>query len=333
MPAIEAMFYEKMPQQKVRCLLCPHHCLLSEGQPGLCRVRMNTEGSLVSLNYGEIASLALDPIEKKPLYHFYPGKRIFSAGTFGCNLFCGFCQNHILAHGNPDTEAIKPEGLVKITRRSNVHEGSIGIAFTYNEPSIWYEYIMDVAPCLQEENLKTVLVTNGYIEQAPLEKLLPYIDAMNIDVKAFNEGFYRRNCKGQLEAVKASVEKAVEETHVEITTLLIPGENDTAEEIKELARWLASLNPDIPLHLSRYHPAYHYEKEATAPAILYRSRDIAREFLNFVYIGNLMTEENHTYCQICGGILIKRSVYQVTNMGLERGKCVHCGSQIDYIIS
>ncbi|MDD2619802.1 MAG: AmmeMemoRadiSam system radical SAM enzyme [Syntrophomonadaceae bacterium] len=332
MPAREAMFYEKMPGQKLKCMLCPHHCLLNNGQLGLCRVRINNNGSLNTLNYGEISSLALDPIEKKPLYHFFPGKKILSAGTFGCNLSCGFCQNHVLAHGNPETQAIKPEALVKITRNS-VREGSIGMAFTYNEPSIWYEYIMDTAPLLQEQNLKTVLVTNGYIEKEPLEKLLPFVDAMNIDVKAFSSDFYHHNCKGQLEAVKARVEQAAENTHVEITSLLITEENDATEEIREMAKWLASLNPNIPLHISRYHPAYKYEKEATAPAILFRSRDIAREFLNYVFIGNIILEENHTYCQVCGGLLIKRTVYQVTNMGLERGECIHCGSKVDYILA
>ncbi len=332
MPAVEAMFYEKISQNKVRCLLCPHHCLLGEGQLGLCRVRINSGQDLNTLNYGEISSLALDPIEKKPLYHFHPGKMILSAGSFGCNLFCGFCQNHSLAHGDPETQAIKPEGLVRITENT-IREGSIGLAFTYNEPGIWYEYIMETAPRLQEQGLKCVLVTNGYIEQKPLEQLLPYVDALNIDVKAFSEDFYRRNCKGQLAAVKASVEKAVEQTHVEITTLLIPGENDDPEEIRELARWMASLNPNMPLHLSRYHPAYHFEKEATAPALLYRSRDTAREFLNFVYIGNLMTEENHTCCQVCGEPLIKRNIYQVSNVGLEDGQCIYCGSEVDYIIN
>lgn len=331
MPEVEASFYEKMEEQRVKCWLCPHHCILKEGQSGLCRVRVNKEGTLFSLNYAKVASLALDPIEKKPLYHFFPGSMILSAGTYGCNLFCPYCQNYSLAHEKPPTREISPLLLTEIARQSTA-DGSIGFAFTYNEPTIWYEYVRDAAYSLKAAGLKSVLVTNGYIERAPLEELLPLVDAMNIDVKAFNDDFYRKHCKGRLEAVKATVERAVEMTHVEITTLLIPGENDEPEEIKALASWLAGLNPQIPLHLSRYHPAFKFSREATPAATLERAREIAREDLDFVYIGNVLQEENNTFCQTCGELLIERNIYQVENRGLRDGKCKACGSNIAYII-
>lgn len=300
MPAVEAMYYEKLDEQKVRCFLCPHHCLIHPGQTGICRVRANEGGRLFSLNYGEVASLALDPVEKKPLYHFFPGSMVLSTGTFGCNLSCGFCQNHSLAHGKPGTRSIDPGTLADMALAC-VQDGSVGVAFTYNEPCIWYEYIVKAAMALKEKNLKVVLVTNGFIEKTPLQELLPCVDAMNIDVKAFNNEFYTRNCKARLDPVKASVELAVGKCHVEITNLVIPGENDEIKEIGSLAGWLASLNPNIPLHLSRYHPAYHFNLPATPRETINQARDEARQYLNFVFIGNLPEEENHTYCLNCGG--------------------------------
>lgn len=332
MPITEAMFYEKLEGKKVRCLLCPHQCLLKEEQKGLCRVRVNQRGKLFSLNYGELVSLAMDPIEKKPLFHFCPGSLILSAGTFGCNLACAFCQNYVLAHENPDTRSVEPEALVTAARQYK-EEGSAGVAFTYNEPAIWYEYVRETAEKLKQENLKVVLVTNGYISKQPLEAILPYVDAMNIDVKAFNEEFYRRNCRGKLEAVQAAVETAVDKTHVEITNLVIPKENDDTDEIKALARWLASLSPDIPLHLSRYHPAYRFQREPTPERTLKQVQDAAREYLKFVYLGNLAQEENNTLCQTCGQILIRRNMFHTHILGMQNGRCSNCGSEIEYIVS
>jgi len=332
MPAKEAMFYEQSAREKLKCLLCPHHCRLREGQEGLCRVRVNREGRLLTLNYAEVASLALDPIEKKPLYHFYPGSLILSAGTFGCNLACAFCQNYSLAHEKPETRVVDSNTMVEIARQVEA-EGSIGVAFTYNEPSIWYEYVRETAEKLKEHGLQVVLVTNGYIEARPLQEILPLVDAMNIDVKAFNNDFYRQHCRGQLQPVLDTVEKAAAATHVEVTTLLIPGENDGAEEISSLARWLACLNKSIPLHLSRYHPAYKFSRAATPVESLQIARELAREHLNFVYLGNIPGEENSTPCLNCGEVLVKRSIYEVEINALEDGHCRHCGSKIDYIVS
>lgn len=331
MTAMEAMFYEKIGDERVRCNLCPHQCRLKPGQAGLCRIRTNREGVLMTHNYGEISSLALDPIEKKPLFHFYPGTYILSAGSYGCNLACSFCQNYAIAHGNPPTRFIEPEKLVEITDQSR-SKGSIGIAYTYNEPSIWYEYLMAVAPRIKERGMKNVLVTNGYIEKEPLEKLLPYIDAFNIDMKAFNKSFYPQLCSGQLQPVKDTVERiSSHEIHMEVTTLIIPGMNDSDEEISNLARWLASLNPKIVLHLSRYHPAYKLNLPPTPEATLKRVYQTAREHLDFVYTGNLPGEQNDTHCLNCGNLLIARNAYRIETKGIEQGECKQCHQKIDYI--
>lgn len=330
MADVEALYYEKLDDGVLRCVLCPHHCRLKDGQTGLCRVRVNHAGTLFSTNYGQIASLALDPIEKKPLFHFYPGSYILSAGSFGCNLSCSFCQNYLIAHGTPSTQYVEPETLAVLTGQSQ-RDGSIGLAFTYNEPSIWYEYIIEAAPRLKEQGLKTVLVTNGYIEKEPLARLLPYVDAFNIDVKAFTQHFYNELCKGRLQAVKDTVERIIGRSHVEITTLLIPGNNDSEKEIRELSVWLASLDRTTVLHLSRYHPTYKLQIPATPEATIKHAQEIASEYLDFVYAGNLPGEDNNTYCLNCGSLLIRRNAYSVQVSGVVNGHCTSCHQPTVYI--
>lgn len=325
-----ASYYATTPDGTVLCHLCPHHCSIKIGNVGLCEVRKNCDGILYSLNYGEISSLALDPVEKKPLYHFYPGSMILSAGSFGCNMFCSFCQNYGISRHRAPTTAVEPGELVSVAREA-AGQGSIGLAFTYNEPSIWYEFIWDTVQKLKETGLKTVLVTNGYLELKPLQDLLPYIDAMNIDVKAFTGGFYHRQCKADLNRVKETVEIAVGHTHVEITNLVIPGENDDMAEIGELAGWLAGLSPLIPLHLSRYYPAWQMSKAPTSAAVMQRAVETAREHLQFVYAGNISGIADDTMCPYCGNCLITRESYTTRISGITANNCTRCGAPTTFI--
>ena len=273
---------------KALCELCFHHCALDEGQTGLCRARACQDGKIVSLNYGKLTSLALDPIEKKPLRRFHPGSLILSVGSFGCNMRCPFCQNHEISmagdSGIPTVE-VSPEQLAAQAAELVPH-GSIGVAYTYNEPLTGYEYIRDCAALVHEQGMVNVLVTNGTVEEEPWRALLPLVDAANIDLKGFTPSWYRR-LGGDLETVKRSIALAAERCHVEVTTLLIPGENDSEEEIRELARWLASISPEIPLHLSRFFPQYQMVDRLPTPVEqVYRLSEAAQEYLSHVYTGN-----------------------------------------------
>lgn len=270
------------------CELCFHHCGLSEGQTGFCRARACRDGAIVPLNYGKLTSLALDPIEKKPLRRFRPGSLILSAGSFGCNLRCPFCQNHpisMAADGEAETAEVSPEALADKALEL-APRGSIGVAYTYNEPLIGYEYVRDCAALVRGRGMVNVLVTNGTIEEKPWRELLPLIDAVNIDLKGFTPEWYRK-LGGDLEAVKRSIALAAEQCHVEVTTLLVPGENDSAGEVRTLAQWLASVDRDIPLHLSRFFPRYRMtDKQATPVETVYQLADEAKAYLSFVYTGN-----------------------------------------------
>ena len=272
----------------VKCELCFHHCQLEEGQTGLCRARACRDGAIVPLNYGKLTSLALDPIEKKPLRRFHPGSLILSVGSFGCNLRCPFCQNHEISMSGEDeiqTVDVSPELLAdKATELRS--RGNIGVAYTYNEPLVGYEYVRDCAGLVHKRGMVNVLVTNGTIEEAPWRQLLPLIDAVNIDLKGFTSAWYRR-LGGDLDTVKRSIALAAEECHVEVTTLLVPGENDSTEEIRELAQWLASVCPEIPLHLSRFFPRYRMADRPPTPVDqVYRLAEMARGDLSYVYTGN-----------------------------------------------
>lgn len=283
----EALYWEGTDNSSVACSLCPHRCKITEGNIGVCRTRRNVGGKLYTLNYGKISSISLDPIEKKPLYRFYPGSYILSVGTFGCNFKCSFCQNWAIAHADPHTMEAAPEQLVDKALELKP-EGNIGIAFTYNEPSIWFEFILDTVKISTEAGLKNVLVTNGFISKEPLQELLPYIHAMNIDVKAFTDKYYRKVCKGALDDVKRTVEISAGCCHLEVTTLVIPGLNDDIEDIGRLASWLASINDEIPLHLSRYFPNYQMRDIPPTPKeTLFRAKEEADKYLKYVYLGNI----------------------------------------------
>lgn len=268
------------------CGLCFHRCALKEGQTGLCRARGNRGGKIIPLGYGRLTALALDPIEKKPLYHFHPGSSILSLGSFGCNLRCCFCQNHSISMAGEecDTVYIAPEELAE-KAASLKARGNIGLAYTYNEPLVNYEYIRDCAELIRRRGMLNVLVTNGTIEEQPWRGLLPLIDGANIDLKGFTEGWYAR-LGGSLAAAKRSIELAAGACHLEVTTLIIPGENDSSAEISALAGWLAGISPDIPLHLSRYFPRYRAKQPPTPLDTMRVLAEAAGERLNRVYLGN-----------------------------------------------
>lgn len=271
---------------KVNCGLCFHNCVLEEGQDGFCRARGNRGGQVVPLNYGKLTALALDPVEKKPLRQFYPGSLVLSVGSFGCNLRCPFCQNAGISTGaQAPTQDCSPGQLVRQALRLR-GKGNIGVAYTYNEPLVGYEYVRDCAGLVHQAGMLNVLVTNGTIAEQPWRELLPLLDAVNIDLKGFTEGWYRR-LGGDLETVKRSIALAAESCHVEVTTLVVPGENDSEEEMRALSAWLASVSPDIPLHVSRFFPRHRMQDRPPTPVpTVYRLAQVARERLRAVYTGN-----------------------------------------------
>jgi pyruvate formate lyase activating enzyme len=327
--------FSSREEGKIRCLLCPRHCLLDEGQSGTCGVRLVQDGELVTINYGCLAAAHWDPIEKKPLYHYYPGYPVLSIGTYGCNFLCSFCQNWSLARGRPEqkTTRVTPQEVLAMLEREGGPEKNLGLAYTYNEPLIWYEFVYDTARLLHEKGYRNVLVSNGYIERKPFLELLPFIDAMNIDVKAFSDSFYRRYCHGLREPVLRTVESAVRKCHVEITCLLIPTLNDDAGEQAELARWLGGLSSDLVLHYSRYFPNYKLDLPPTSPQKMLEIREIARKELNYVYLGNIdLPGSADTVCPHCGNLLVRRSGYRVSLTGLEDNSCTNCHRRIKIIL-
>lgn len=272
---------------RITCELCFHRCRLEEGQTGLCRARANRGGQIISLNYGKLTALALDPIEKKPLRRFHPGSMVLSVGSFGCNLHCPFCQNAQIAAAGEElpTRDCLPEALVDEALRLR-SRGNIGVGYTYNEPLVGYEYVRRCAVLVHEAGMCNVLVTNGTIREKPWQALLPLMDAVNIDLKGFTQDWYRK-LGGDLETVKRSIVLAVGCCHVEVTTLIVPGENDSEREMRALSGWLASVGTDIPLHVTRFFPRHHMTDRPPTPVeAVYRLAEVARENLRYVYTGN-----------------------------------------------
>jgi len=319
----DAAWAVDLGEGEVECRLCPANCKLTEGKAGVCRSRYNSRGRLVTDNYGEAVTLAVDPIEKKPLYHFHPTAKILSTGPNGCNLGCLNCQNWAISQQASKTTYLSPEDLVSAALKQD----SIGVAFTYTEPIIWYEYIMDVAPLLRKQGLKVVLVSNGYINQEPLGKLLPMVDAVNIDLKSMHPEFYKRICKGKLQPVLDSIRVfSQSEVHLEITNLVIPGHNDTDDDIMNLVEFVASLDRNIPLHFSAFRPDNKMMTEPTSAETLKRAYNLARKRLNYVFVGNVeLAGCSDTICSGCGKLLIRRSWYRTQIGGLDGSCCNACG--------
>ncbi|WP_366924842.1 AmmeMemoRadiSam system radical SAM enzyme [Metallumcola ferriviriculae] len=328
----EAAYYQPIENEQVRCLLCPHRCVISSGKTGICGVRRNRAGRLLAETYGHCASFAVDPMEKKPLYHFHPGMLIFSVGSRGCNLSCRFCQNHSLAHGQPDTHYLSPRDLVASVL-SRAPE-SIGIAFTYNEPLVSFEFLLEASAEAAQNNLKTVVVSNGYINNEPLQKLLPLVNAFNIDLKGYSQEYYQKFTGGKLEQVKRNIISAKNTgCHVEVTTLLIPGENDDPQEIERMAAWLAAeAGRDVPLHLSRYFPAHKLDSPPTPLKTMEQAYHAALKQLDFVYLGNAPElDKSSTSCPRCNTLIISRSWGKVTIENLNEDSCAVCGKELSIV--
>lgn len=331
----EALFYEPKDDGTVICRLCPHNCVIKEGKRGNCGVRENRGGKLFTLVYGAVSSMAVDPIEKKPLFHFYPGSSIFSISTVGCNLHCQNCQNWQISQVSIEsglTRDFSPEEIVKRTERS----GSRSIAYTYNEPFIWYEFVFDVAKLAHERGIMNVLVTNGYIMEEPLRKIAPYIDAANVDVKSMRDEFYRKICKapGVKPVLDAILVMKEENIHVELTYLIIPTLNDSEEEFREFARWVKeNVGDDVPVHFSRFFPHYKLtDLPPTPPSTVARAREIAmKEGLHYVYMGNIPGEGEDTLCPSCSERVIRRYGFTVLKCNLKDGKCPRCGERIPIV--
>ncbi|UCC69046.1 MAG: AmmeMemoRadiSam system radical SAM enzyme [Armatimonadota bacterium] len=326
----EARYWEQAEGGRVRCLLCPHACRLGENQVGLCRVRRNVEGRLRTLNYSRISSAHWDPIEKKPLFHFHPGSPTLSLGTIGCNLACAFCQNWSISQGAAGTRRLTPQEALRLAAEE---DNNLGVAYTYNEPFIWYEFVLETAKLIREAGLKNVLVTNGYVNEAPLRELLPHIDAMNVDVKSMSENFYRELCRGRPEPPRRTVEIAKQAgCHIEITNLVIPNWNDRDDDFQALIDWVSGLGKDVPLHFSRYHPDYKFTEPPTPAETLFRARDMARKKLDYVYVGNLGAAAGEdTTCPSCGKVVVARRGFSVSQVSVQQGRCEFCGGEISIV--
>ncbi|MDE3179377.1 MAG: AmmeMemoRadiSam system radical SAM enzyme [Acidobacteriota bacterium] len=329
----EALWWESLPNGKAHCYLCPRHCHIGEGQTGFCFIRKNIAGVLYNLGYAQPAALQIDPIEKKPLNHFMPGSRILSIGTAGCNMGCFFCQNWDISKSKADqinSIRLTPSDAA----RAAIDNGCPAIAFTYNEPTIWGEYVIDIAKEAHRAGLKTVMVTNGYVTRAALFDIYEHIDAANVDLKAFTERFYAKTTLTHLDPVLETLKTLRHETGVwfEITNLMIPDLNDGAEETKELCAWvLENLGDDVPLHFTAFHPDFKLrDRPGTPPETLHRARRIAMESgLKFVYEGNIYSDGGNTVCPGCKRTVLKRWWHKVSDRRIsEEGSCEFCGERI-----
>ena len=332
-----ALYYKTLENGIVKCKLCPHYCVIGDNEHGLCNVRINKKGNLYSELFEKVTAMGLDPIEKKPLYHFYPGSKILSIGSLGCTMKCMFCQNYRISQATPESynqpNSYSVDSIVKLASKQ---AGNIGIAFTYNEPGTFYEYMIEVAKLAIPAGLKTVMVTNGYINREPLEALIPYIDAFNVDLKAFSESFYKSITQSRLSPVKKTIQRIAQaKKHLEITNLVIPGMNDNYAEFEEMVLWISKETGDqTPLHISRYFPDYQLKIASTPINLLLDLYEIAKKHLKYVYLGNVVdTSRDTTFCHECNHPLIIREPDKTIITGLDmNGNCTNCGNHVlDYI--
>jgi len=329
---VDASYFKVKTDHVVQCLLCPHSCLLAPDQYGKCRTRVNRDGKLFTESYGILSAISTDPIEKKPLYHFYPGRSILSIGSFGCNMTCEFCQNceisqidHRIFSHHPSRD---PEDIV---HKAVLHKDNIGLAYTYNEPTIYFEYMLRCAELIKVHKRFNVMVTNGFINKEPLDELLLYMDAINLDLKSFRNEFYRGRTGASLTPVLNSIERIVKSgKHLELTFLIIPSLNDKTSEWEDLIDWIFNrCGPHTVLHVSRYFPRYKLTIPPTPLSTIERFIDLSRKKLHYVYPGNTPQLESHTYCPGCGELLIQRFLYNASIMGIDDdGSCTNCQYRI-----
>jgi len=329
----EAYLYESMENERVRCGLCAHRCIIKPGAKGICGVRQNVEGKLYTLVYDKVIARHVDPIEKKPLFHFLPGTLSYSIATVGCNFHCQFCQNADISQMPSDLnrimgENITPRDIVADAERS----GCATIAYTYTEPTIYFELAKDTAEIASSRGIKNVFVTNGYMTKECLEEIHPHLHAANVDLKAFSDKFYKEMCKARLQPVLDTISTMKSQgVWVEVTTLIIPGKNDSPEELRDIAKFLVELDPGIPWHVSRFHPTYRLtDAPPTPPRTVRMAREIGYETgLRYVYTGNLPGDEGeHTKCHNCGAPLIDRFGFYVRNNKIDNNACPSCGELI-----
>ncbi len=327
-----ASYYRNTLSRQVQCELCPHMCRLMPGENGRCNTRTNRGGRLYSMGYGAISGVSIDPVEKKPLYHFMPGSSILSIGSFGCNLSCDFCQNCEISQVDPEVFAQHPQRApADMVQKAVLHRDSIGLAYTYNEPTVYYEYMMECAMQIHEQGLVNVMVSNGFIKQEPLKALLKYIDAFNIDLKSFRNDFYKQRSAATLRPVLDAISTvASSDKHLELTFLIIPDYNDTPAEWKEMITWIeTNCGADTILHVSKYFPRYKLKSSPTPARTMESFMDAARERIHYVYPGNNPQLDTRTYCPSCGTLLIEREVYKTRITGLTaQGTCSKCKMQI-----
>ncbi len=335
----EALLYEKLEEQLVHCFLCSQHCRIADQKFGFCGVRQNLNGILYTHVYAKPITMHIDPIEKKPLYHFLPGTESFSIATIGCNFHCGFCQNWQISQSNIrdgyfylDEKDVFPEQIVKETKKS----GCRSISYTYTEPTIFFEYALDIAKLAKENGLYNNFVTNGYMTKECLEMIKPFLDAANVDLKSFRDDFYRKICKGKLEPVLNSIRLMKEMgIWVEVTTLAVSGENDSDAELADIAKFIAAVDKNMPWHISAFHPDYKFtDHEVTPVATLKRAAAIGKKAgLNYIYVGNVLGLGNDTHCHNCAKPLIKRTGFSVSECNVQQSKCVYCGTIIPGVFS